>query len=176
MENAKKDIDTLELANELNMRRYQFNKEKIKRTLSLPDYIALHIIRETERQETIYGEKTYLKDLAERMQLTIRQTSQLAGKLKDRGLILWSHDGNGSDGTYITITKAGRELLEKEEVLLKKYYGNVIQKFGKDNLIQLLQLMKQLETVMSSEFEEMEVESDEFGTDEQLCESTGDDL
>ena len=39
---------------------------------------------------------------------------------------------------------------------LKKYYGKVIGKFGKENMIKLLQLMKQLETVMSSEIEEME--------------------
>lgn len=176
MQDVKKDVDTLALTNELNMRRYQFNKERIKRALSLPDYIALHIIRETENQETIYGGKTYLKDLAERMQLTIRQTSKLAGKLKDRGLILWSHDGNGSEGTYVTITESGRKLLEKEEITLKKYYGNVIQEFGRDNMIHLLQMMKQLETIMSSEYERMEMAEDESGTDEQLCESAGDDL
>ena len=44
---------------------------------------------------------------------------------------------------------------------MKKYYGNVIEKFGKQNLLSLLQLMKQLETVMSSEIEEMEAISED---------------
>ena len=76
----------------------------------------------------------------------------------------------------MTITESGRKLLEKEEITLKKYYGNVIQEFGGDNMIHLLQMMKQLETIMSSEYERMEMAEDESGTDEQLCESAGDDL
>ena len=81
----------------------------------------------------------------------------MIGNLRDKGLVTWSHDGNGSEGTYVTITEMGQKLLTEQEEILKAYYGKVIEKFGKDNLIQLLQLMKQLETVMSSEIEEMEV-------------------
>ena len=95
------------------------------------------------------------------MQLTIRQTSKMMSDLKDRGLILWSHDGDGSEGTYVTITETGEKLLSEQEQVLKKYYGNVIEKFGKQNLLSLLQLMKQLETVMSSEIEEMEAISED---------------
>ena len=53
-----------------------------------------------------------------------------------------------------------------QEETLKKYYGKVFEKFGKDNLIQLLQLMKQLETIMSSEVENLEVNRDDNGADE----------
>ena len=57
------------------------------------------------------------------------------------------------------------EILKTEG--LKKYYGKVITSYGRDNLIQLLQLMKQLETVMGKEFEEMEETAiEEQGTDE----------
>ena len=104
----------------------------------------------------IYSGRTYLKELAEKMQLSIRQTSKMVGDLRDRGLILWSHDGNGSEGTYVTITETGQKLLDEQEEVLKNYYGRVIEKYGKENMIQLLCLMKQLETVMSSTMEEME--------------------
>ena len=90
------------------------------------------------------------------MQLTVRQTSRMAGELRDRGLILWSHDGNGSEGTYVTITDNGKKLLQAQEEILKKYYEKVIERFGRENMIGLLQMMKQLETIMSSEMEEME--------------------
>ena len=86
----------------------------------------------------------------------MRQTSNMIGKLRDRGLVLWSHDGNGSEGTYVTITETGQKLLEEQEAILKQYYGKVIDKFGKEKLIQLLQLMMELETIMSSEIEEVE--------------------
>ena len=80
----------------------------------------------------------------------------MIGSLRDRGFVTWSHDGNGSEGTYVTITDSGKKLLNEQEEILKQYYGKVIDDFGKEKMIQLLQLMKELETVMSSEFEEME--------------------
>ena len=87
------------------------------------------------------------------MHLTIRQTSKMVGNLKDRGLLVWSHDGDGSEGTYVTITESGESLLSEHEASLGEYYKKVIGKFGEDNLIQLLQLMKQLDTVMGGELE-----------------------
>lgn len=166
MEETKKEIDILKLGNELTFRRYLFSKAQVVRVLNVPDYIALHIIKETGNEQEIYGGKTYLKDLSEKMQMTIRQTSKLVGGLKDRGLIKWLHDGDGSDGTYVVITEEGLKLLEQQQNAFKEYYGKVIDKFGRDNLIQLLNLMKQLETVMSSELEGMGVADDVDGRDE----------
>ena len=90
----------------------------------------------------------------------------MAGKLRDAGYVVWSHDGDGSEGTYVTITESGQSIIRNQEELLKSYYGHVIDKFGKDNLLQLLRLMKQLETIMSSEAENLEVESDDHGKHE----------
>ena len=45
------------------------------------------------------------------MKITERQVSKFTGELRDRGLILWSYEGDGSRGTYITITDAGQMLL-----------------------------------------------------------------
>lgn len=85
------------------------------------------------------------------------------GALRDRGLITWSHDGDGSEGTYLSITETGKELVAKNEEILKKYYGRVIEKYGKEDMIQLLQLIKKLETVAQSEFEEIEEEEFDDG-------------
>ena len=151
--------EVVELSNELTYRNYLMDKgivHELFQKMTLPEYIALHMIVLESESTVIYGGRTYLKELSEKMQLTIRQTSKMVGELRDRGMILWSHDGNGSEGTYVTITEMGKKLLEEQEQLLKEYYGKVIIKFGKENLIKLLQMMKQLETVMSSEIEEME--------------------
>lgn len=86
----------------------------------------------------------------------MRQTSKMIGDMRDRGLLIWSHDGNGSEGTYVTITPAGEEKLQEQEAVLKKFYGSVIESFGTEKLIQLLQLMQELETTMSLAFEKME--------------------
>ena len=44
----------------------------------------------------------------------------------------------------------------KQKDVLKKVYGSVIESFGTEKLIQLLQLMQELETTMSLAFEKME--------------------
>lgn len=153
------NVEVEELSNELIYRHYLMNKGKIRelfQEMTLPEYVALHLIAAESKNSSIYAGRTYLKDLSEKMQMTIRQTSKMVGELKDRGLVLWSHDGNGKDGTFVMITDNGKELLAGQEVILKEYYRKVIEEFGKENLIGLLQLMKQLDTVMSSKIEEME--------------------
>lgn len=146
------------LSHEITYRRYLMNRGEMKEVfdkLSIPEYIALHSIAMKSEVSSIYEDKTYLKDLSEKMELTMRQTSKMIGSLRDRGLLTWSHDGNGSEGTYVMITERGQKLLDEQEVVLRKYYGSVIDKFGKDKMIQLLQLMRELETIMSGEFEEL---------------------
>lgn len=152
-----------QLAHELTYRRYLLNNNRIRsffQDLSIAEYLVLHIIKEAEQSENSFSERTYLKDLADKMHLTIRQSSRIAKALQDRGLLHWSHDGDGSEGTYVTITESGRNKLKEEEADLKEYYGKVIEKFGKDNLVQMLQLMKQFETVMSENTEGMEAAVD----------------
>ena len=76
-------------------------------------------------------------------------------KLSDLSIIeyvLWSYEGDGSRGTYITITDAGQMLLEKNEKLLRDYFVRVIDRFGAGNVSELLRLMKQLEEIMETEF------------------------
>lgn len=162
------NTDIIKLSNELIYQRHLFNREHRKdifMKMSIPEYIALQYIAMEETSD-IYSGRVYLKDLADKLQMTMRQISKMVEKLRDVGYVLWSHDGNGSKGTYVTITESGRSLLRAQEETLKKYYGKVFEKFGKDNLIQLLQLMKQLETIMSSEVENLEVNRDDNGADE----------
>lgn len=148
--------EVLRLSNELTYRQYLMNRGRIKdlfKIISIPEYIALQAIVEESNGSSIYLGRTYLKDLAEKLQISIRQTSNMMGHLEDRGLVEWSHDGNGSDGTYVVVTETGKKYVEEQQSIMKEYYGKVIQKYGKENLLKLLQMMKQLETVMSEEME-----------------------
>ena len=150
--------DIRKLLNELTYRRYLMNKGKIQelfQKMTFQEYVALYIISPEGECDNQTEGKIYLKDLSEKMQLTVRQTSKVMENLRDRGLIIWSYDGNGSQGTYVTITDVGRNLYLEQETILRKCYGKVIDKFGKENLILLLKLMKQLDTLMYSEIKEM---------------------
>lgn len=150
-ENELKSMDVLDLSNQLIYQRHQMNKsltQNFFQELSIPEYMALHLISQMHEEQ----EKIYLKELAEKMHLAVRYASRLAQNLKDRGLVIWSHDGNGSEGTYMILTDFGRELLTKREAVLKEYFEKVIGRFGKDNLIQMLELMRNLDEAINQEF------------------------
>lgn len=154
-----KKVDITELTNEFVYQRYLLNNAHIREyftKLKVPEYIALNIISENADKEDIYSGKTYLKDLSDAMQVPIRKISKIVGQLRDRGLVKWSYDGAGDEGTYVVITEDGSGLITDQENKLRDYYGRVIEKYGTDNMIQLLEMMKRLETVMSIELEEKE--------------------
>lgn len=78
-----------ELSNELTYRRYLMNKDKIRelfRKVSVSEYIALYKIAFQGENSSLYSGKTYLKALAEKMELTIPQTSKMVEGLQDRGI------------------------------------------------------------------------------------------
>lgn len=156
MSNMDENTEIIKLSNELTYQRYVFNRSHIKEVftkMKIPEYIALHHIATVEEGSETHTGRTYLKDLAEKLQMPMPQTSKLIEHLRDLGYLVWSHDGKGREGTYVTIAEKGKKLLVEQEEALREYYGKVFDKFGKENLIQLLNLMKQLETVMSSEID-----------------------
>lgn len=158
--------------NEITYRRYLMNRGKIQnlfRKMTLQEYIALYTIDSESEKSSENAGKTYLKELSDRMELTMRQTSKMIEKLKDRGLVHWSYDGSGSEGTYVKVTELGEKLFKEQETLLRECYGKVIEKFGKENLTLMLKLMKQLDVLMCSEIKEME-EAEFDGRDDEMDE------
>lgn len=167
---AKKP-DTASLTNDLIYHRYLMDSGQLRqhlKDLNIPEYLALHIIAEAADGEDGVPGRTYLSELAGRMRLTIRQSSRIVRALRDKGLVLWAHDGNGKDGTYVILTEAGRTLMERQEERLKGYYGRVIETYGKDNMVSLLRMVEELETVMLSELKKMEAIPGGDGTAEEV--------
>ena len=124
MDETIKNIDIEKISHELTYHRYLMNKGQVQeffRNLSVPDYIALHNIDRNKEMSEIYQGRTYLKELSEKMQISMRQTSNMIGKLRDRGLVIWSHDGNGSTG------RSFKKLLWKgSSSLWKRKYDSVV--------------------------------------------------
>lgn len=172
MSDQREALDKEEIrkyTNELTYRRYLMNKGKMQELfckMTLQEYIALYMIVSESSESPENNGRTYLKKLSEKMQLTMRQTSKMVEKLKDRGLVLWSYEGTGSEGTYVTVTKTGEKLFQEQEAILRNCYEKVIKKFGKDNLISLLKLMKQMDGLMCSEIKEMG-EGESYGRDDE---------
>lgn len=135
------------LAYDLTYQRYLLNKDKANylfNDLSVGDYVVLHTV-------LCFEDKAYLEKLGEKLNLSISKMSNVATNLKNRGLITWSHDGDGSEGTYLTVTETGLKLMDKQEEKLKNYYERVINRFGLKNTVDLIGKMTALETIMEEE-------------------------
>ena len=137
------------LAYDLTYQRYLLNKDKdnyLFNDLSVGDYVVLHTV-------LCFEDKAYLEKLGEKLNLSISKMSNVATNLKNRGLVIWSHDGDGSEGTYLTVTETGLKLMDKQEDKLKNYYERVINRFGLKNTVDLIGKMTALETIMEEEME-----------------------
>ncbi|MBQ8639048.1 MAG: MarR family transcriptional regulator [Lachnospiraceae bacterium] len=161
MEHVTPDIS--ELSNEITYHKYLMNRLNGKRffhDIAIPDYIVMEM---AAKQAGESCEKLYLRDIARRMDIPVSRISQIARRLKDRGLVLWAHDGDGREGTYLILTETGSEALKRQEDVLKEYYEKVIARFGKEAFIQFLKQMAKLEIIMKEEAGKMKGERKERG-------------
>lgn len=161
-----KENEITKLAYELTYHRYLLNKDQAQNLfteLTTSEYVALHSIAKVTSGQGAARGRTYLRDLADNLDMPIHRASDMVGKLKERGLVLWSHSGNGSEGTYVIITDTGLQAMQRQEEILSNYYSRVIERFGRENLIRLLEQMEALEKIMDEEF--MEKGGDSCGSD-----------
>lgn len=149
---------------ELTLRRYLFGKDRLQGGfdhLTPTEYIALHMIKKNAAEFATEDDKIYLQDLADQMELSIHQASKLARGLKERGLIVWSHDGDGEEGTYICETDMGAASMKLQDAILEERYKCVIDAFGYDKLVHLLSEMKRLNEIIDNSFSRRAEGSDE---------------
>lgn len=138
-----------QLTNEFVFRRYTMNRDRLSslfKDIDAGEYLALNIIH--SQKDNIYGGKTYLKDICEKLEIPMRRCSNMMRNLKNRGFIIWTHDGDGSEGTYAYLTDTGTRVYLEQRKAIRSYLENVVEKFGEKNLIEFLSLTKQLETIM----------------------------
>ena len=142
------------LAYAMTRQRYLLNRDIVHdlfTELSLSDYIALHSIAEAAGQGGS-AEQTYLRDLAERLEMPIPKTSKMIRKLHERGLVFWSHSGDGRDGTYVVITDSGVRAMERQANILNAYYSRVKYKILRGQKAPLEEQISRLEDVMNEVF------------------------
>lgn len=137
-----------QLANEFVYRRFVMSRDRMNslfKDIGAGEYLALGVIY--SQRDNIYGGKTYLKDICEKLDLPMRRCSNMMRDLKNRGFIIWTHDGDGRDGTYAYLTDTGMRVYLEQRKAIRAYVESVVEKFGEKNLIEFLGLAKQLETI-----------------------------
>ncbi len=127
--------------------------------ISMSEYVTMRELHSAD-SEGLYEGRTYLKDLADKMGISIKKASKTVGKLKDSGLVVWEHDGDGAEGTYVMLTEDGKNLLLEKESEMYDFSVRVIDRFGKEDMKKMLRLIKEFETVLSTELEKEETEDE----------------
>lgn len=152
----KKDLTTL--ANEITYRKYLLEKVNVKKLfsgISVLDYNAMQaILRFNEKKENV-SDRIYLRELSEELKIPISKVSQMIGRLQENGMVRWKHEGKGEQGTYIEITDRGVEAVRKQQDILKSFYGTVVTRYGVDKFVQMLDMVTELEDIMTDELEKI---------------------
>ena len=73
---------------------------------------------------------------------------------------MWEHDGDGAEGTYVMLTEDGINFLLEKESEMYDFSVKVIDRFGKEDMKKMLRLIKEFETVLSTELEKEEAEDE----------------
>lgn len=157
-----KNTDMISLANEITLRSYSINRVNVQKLfgkLSVTDYAAMWILsRDMEDAEE--NKKIYLADISQKLKLPIEMVSKVVKALQERGLITWNHDGIGEDGTYIQVTEKGIKLAIEQQEILKGFYKNVVDKFGKEHFVEFLKQVAELDSIMYEEINKEEYSHD----------------
>lgn len=149
----EKDLGTL--ANEITYRKYLLEKidmNKLFQNISILDYNAMQAILKYNEGKEGNG-RIYLRELAEEMKMPINRVSEMVERLQEKGMVKWKHDGKGKQGTYIEITDRGIETVHNQHEILKQFYGRVVTRYGNEKFVQMLEMVTELEDIMTEELE-----------------------
>lgn len=129
-------------------------KKRLLQRISAVDHVAIWL---TVKQDELSGEgkKIYLSDISEKLDLPLAKVSKIVKELQERGLVIWEHDGNGEDGTYVLMTEKGVQAAQERKKTVERIYQNVIQQFGEIRFAALIKELLELDEIMSAEIEKM---------------------
>ncbi|MCD8109891.1 MAG: hypothetical protein LUE14_07305 [Clostridiales bacterium] len=149
----KKEKDMLDLGDRIIKIRYSMDADHLSlvfRDISMADYMILAKLGHRmgfNNPET----RVYLSEISKELDRPINRISQMVQNLQDKGYVYWEYDQEQRKGTYIYISETGREAMIRQQEILRKYYGNVVERLGQETVVQILDMMLQLETVMEEE-------------------------
>ncbi len=158
----------LELGDRIIRIRYSMDADHLHRVftvISMTDYMILTRLGRTmgiNKPET----RVYLSEISKEMNRPINQVSQMVQNLQAKGYVYWEHDPEQRSGTYIYISETGREAMTRQQEILHRYFENIVNRLGEENVAEILDMMYRLETVMEEEAERLSEEMTVTAADE----------
>ncbi len=146
----KQEQELLDLGNRMIRLRYSMDSSHLStifKEMSVSDYLILYnLARRMGLHEP--EAKVYLSEISKELDFPISRVSRLVQNLQNKGYVYWEHD---SKGTYIYLSEIGRSAMKSQQEFLRTFFGNVINKMGRDEFIKCLEQMDRLEEVIEAE-------------------------
>ncbi len=145
-----------DLSNEMLFSRILLDRDSLKWLFGdlLPGEYMMLVM--TEKME-----KAYLQSLNYLTQYGIPAISRMARHLKEKGYVVWTHDGDGSEGTYLMLTNSGKQQLENMEEMTTSYYARVIDQFGEDKCREFASMARRMAELLKDEMKDQEADGDD---------------
>lgn len=154
MTDVLKKEDLMELANRMIHLRYSMDSnhmEKVFRDISISDYLVLHTL---SRKMGIHQPeaRVYLSEISKELDIPINRVSRMVQNLQNKGYVYWEHD---AQGTYIYMSETGDAAMKNQQAILRQFFGNVIERMGRDQFVEILDMMYQMELIIEAEAEKL---------------------
>lgn len=125
--------------------------QNIFQEMASADYVLMWLL--FKHAKDTGSEKIYFKDLAQALHLPEGRVSKVARDLQRKGYVLWTHDGDGQEGTYLQLTDSARESAQAQHALLADFNQRVMKAYGEEDFIDLLGQIARLESIIEQEAE-----------------------
>jgi len=144
-EKKPNDMTFIDLTNELLYQRYlmyRLNGHDFSSQLNILEYSILRMASKKQ--------KLYLKEISQHFEIPMKHLSKIIGRMRDEGVIIWTHDDYGEKGTYIKATPYGIEQLNKQEAKLRKDYKEIINTVGRDRIYEYINTTRQIIDILQN--------------------------
>ena len=123
----------------------RMDSEMIFEFVERSEYLVLYNIKKC--MDASGEDKAYMSDIADRMNVSIINTSKAINALADKGYVSWKTD-ESKERTYVTFTSKAKELMEKQNQRMENAYMKISEEIPKEEIIQTLSTLDKVRSII----------------------------
>lgn len=139
MEFSETQLQFFHLLNRLK----KFHWSSQFQTLKPPEYVALYMIADYHSEHPD-SPGLYVSKFASNLHISLPAASKSLKQLEQQGWLQRTVDPQNRRNTFISLTEAGKEVLDRETLYCAQQSNRVFQRFGLENASALLQELNRL--------------------------------
>ena len=131
------------LSQEMVYQRFLIGRREVRRFMDGLGTVEFIILSMAIGQDRIY-----MKDISKELEMPMNELSPVVERLKDKGLVVWTHDGYGEAGTYIMVTDIGRDVIEAHKNKMLDYYEKIFDQVDEEEFRTFIAVFKKINEVI----------------------------